>query len=262
MRHALHGGRTGADDADALVGEAGETTLGGAAGVSVVPTAGVEAVPTKGLDARDAGKLRSAQRAAGQDHEARADAIAAIGLDQPASIALLPRHLRDDCLKQRTLVETEVTADAAGVFVDLGSPRIFAHRHVAGLFQQRQIDVALGVASRTGIAIPVPGAAEIGRLFHDAEIGDAGRAQTRTTQQAAEAATDDDDLGFFADSRTRKSGVGPGVVEIAGKTRGHFDILRLAFGAQTQVALVAIARTQGFDVDRSRAGCTGLVFFR
>ena len=207
-------------------------------------------------------QLRPAQRTSGQDHKARADLIAAVGLDQPASLRLLPRHARDDGLEQRALVKTEVTADAARVLVDLRRTRIFAHRHVAGLFQQRQIDVALGVAGRTGIAIPVPGAAEIGSLFHDAEISDAGCAQTRTTQQAAETATDDEHLGFFADSLARKSGLGPGIVEIAGKACGHLDILRLALRAQTQVALVTIARTQGLNIDGRCAGCTGLVSFR
>ncbi len=85
MRHALHGGRAGADDADALVGKTGETAFGIAAGVGVIPAAGVEAVALETFDAGNAGQLRPAQRTACENDEARTDAIAAIGLDQPAS---------------------------------------------------------------------------------------------------------------------------------------------------------------------------------
>ncbi|MEY9130171.1 hypothetical protein ABIF50_005164 [Bradyrhizobium diazoefficiens] len=86
---------------------------------------------------------------------------------------------------------------------------------IAGLLQQRQIDVALGIAGRTGVAIPVPGAAEVGGLFHDAKIRDAGLAQARAAEQAAKAAADDEHFGRFADGLARKSGIGPGIVEIA-----------------------------------------------
>ncbi|MGY4470515.1 hypothetical protein ACVWWK_006224 [Bradyrhizobium sp. LB9.1b] len=207
-------------------------------------------------------QLRTIQGAAGKDDEARADAITAIGLDQPASLLLLPFHARDDSLKQCPPIETEVTADAARMFVDLGSPRIFAHRHVAGLFQQRQVDVALGIAGRTGVAIPVPGAAEIGGLFNDPEIIDAGRAQSRAAKQAAEATAHDEHLGLFADSLARKSGIGPGIVEIAPELAGHLDILRLALGAQAAIALVTIACTECGNVDCRFVGCTSLVSFR
>src|SRR3569623_2779766 len=139
MRHALHGGRAGADDADALVGEPRQPAFRAAAGVAVVPAAGMEAMSFKTPDAGNAGQFWPAERTAGEDNETRADAIAAIGLDQPARRALLPGHPRDDGLKQRTLVKAEVAADAAGMLVDLRCARIFAHRHVAGLFQQWQI---------------------------------------------------------------------------------------------------------------------------
>ncbi len=262
MRHALHGGSTGADDADALVGEPGQTAIGIAAGVAVIPATGMEAVAPEGLDAGNAGQLWPAERTSGENDEARADPVAAVGLDQPARLLLLPCHPRDDGLKQRALIEAEVTADAAGVLVDLRRPRVFAHRYVAGLFQERQVDVALGIARRAGITIPVPGAAEVGGLFHDAEIVNAGFAQTRATEQPAKAAADDEHLGLLADGLARKSGIGPGVVEIAAEAAGHFDILRLAFGTHTAIALVAIARAECGNVDRRIAVRTGLVSFR
>ncbi|MFK4487387.1 hypothetical protein ABIA45_002465 [Bradyrhizobium sp. USDA 336] len=175
---------------------------------------------------------------------------------------LLPRHPRDNGLKQRALVQPEMTADAARVLVDLRRPGIFADRHVTGLFQQRQVDIALGIAGGAGITIPVPGAAEVGGLFHDTKIRDAGLAQSRATQQAAEATADDEHFGRFADGRARKSGIGPGVVEITAELARNLDILRLALGAQTAVALVAITGTEGGNIDRRSAACIGLVSFR
>jgi hypothetical protein len=67
--HALHGGGAGADDADPLVGQAGEAARRVAAGVRVVPAAGVERVALERLDAGDARQLRPVQRAVGHHHE-------------------------------------------------------------------------------------------------------------------------------------------------------------------------------------------------
>ena len=69
-------------------------------------------------------------------------------------------------------------------------------------------------------------------------------------------------FGLFADSCARKSGIGPGIVEVAAEIACDLDILRLALGAQTPVALVAIARAECGNIDRRFAGCTGLVSFR
>ena len=52
------------------------------------------------------------------------------------------------------------------------------------------------------------------------------------------------------------------IVEVSAEIACHFDILRLAFRAQTAVPLPAITRAQRGNVDRRFAGCTGLVSFR
>ena len=52
-RHALDGGRTGADDGDAFVGELRQSAAVIAAGVVVVPAAGVERVTLEIFDARN-----------------------------------------------------------------------------------------------------------------------------------------------------------------------------------------------------------------
>ena len=72
-----------------------------------------------------------------------------------------------------------------------GREGVLLLRDVAGLLQQRQVDVALDVALRAGIAVPVPGAAEVAALLDDADALDPGLAQPGAGHQAAEAAADD-----------------------------------------------------------------------
>src|SRR2546430_9014533 len=76
-------------------------------------------------------------------------------------------------------MEAVFLADALAVREDFGRMRIFLRRHVAGLFQERHVDHRGRVALRAGIAVPVPGAAEIAALLDDADITDAGFHQPR-----------------------------------------------------------------------------------
>src|SRR3546814_10800451 len=58
--HALDSGRTGADDADPLAGQAREIAVGIPAGDVIVPAAGMKTCAGKGFDAGDAGQLGTA----------------------------------------------------------------------------------------------------------------------------------------------------------------------------------------------------------
>ena len=64
-------------------------------------------------------------------------------------------------------------ADPLGVLEDLGDEGVLLLRHVAELLEQRQVAVRLDVALRAGVAVPVPGAAEVAAGLDDAEVGDA-----------------------------------------------------------------------------------------
>ena len=81
--------------------------------------------------------------------------------------------------------------DAPRVLVDLGREGVFLLRHVAELFDQRQVAVAFDVALGAGIAVPVPGAAEIAAGFDDVNVVDAGFVEARAGQQSAETSADD-----------------------------------------------------------------------
>jgi len=56
------------------------------------------------------------------------------------------------------------------VFEDLGDVGVFLLRDVAELFEQRQVAIGFDIALRAGIAVPVPGAAEVSAGLDDADV--------------------------------------------------------------------------------------------
>ena len=65
---------------------------------------------------------------------------------------------------------------------DLGAGRILLGWDVAGLFQQRHVDVGLDVAAQPGVTVPVPGTAEIPSLLNYPDIVHACFAQANGAQ--------------------------------------------------------------------------------
>ena len=141
--------------------------------------------------------------------------------------------------------------DAAAVLEDFRGEGIFVLRHVAELFEQRQVAVGFDVAHRAGIAVPVPGAAEVAGALDDADLLEAGFAQAGAHQQAAEAAADDRELDLVEHRLAREARLDVRVFDIAGEFRFHLDILAGAIRAQPAVALGEVFRVQrlGVEVD-------------
>ena len=86
---------------------------------------------------------------------------------------VVPLEVGDLGVEQRVVVEAELLADALAVLEDLGRVRVLLDRHVPGLFEQRHVDERRRVALRAGVAVPVPGAAEVAALLDDAHVVDA-----------------------------------------------------------------------------------------
>ena len=78
-----------------------------------------------------------------------------------------------------------------------------------------------------GIAVPVPGAAEVAALLDDADVVDARLAQPRAGEQAAEAAADDDDLDLVG-QRLALDRRDVRVVEVVRELAGDLDVLLVA----------------------------------
>jgi hypothetical protein len=179
VRHALDRGRARADHGHALAAQAGEIPLGVAAGVGVVPAARVEGVPAVRLDPQNARQLGAVQRAVRHDDEAGAHAVAAVGGDDPAGRGVVPAHRGHFGLEAGVAVQIVLATDRGAVREDLGRARVLLFGDVAHLFQERQVDVRLDVALRAGVAVPVPGAAEVAALLDQAQVVEAALAQAR-----------------------------------------------------------------------------------
>ena len=140
-------------------------------------------------------------------------------------------------------------ADATRMRADLVAEAVLFLGDVAGLFQQRQVDVAFDVALSAGIAIPVPGASEVAALLDDADILDPGLAQTRRGQEAAEAAADDHHVDRVGEGLAGEAGVDVRIVDIVAEVGGDLDVLVIGLGAQPPVALVAVLLAQGIGIE-------------
>ena len=248
VRNTLHGGGPGADDADPFAFEAHEAALGITAGVVIVPPARVERVPPEAVDAGNAGELRPVQRPAGHADVAGAHRVPAVGPNDPAPVAVVPTHLGDLGLEARVAVQIEVVADGLAVGQDLRGLRVLLPRDVADLLEQRQVDVRLDVTGGTGIAVPVPRAAEVAALLDDPDVVDAGLAQSRPGEQASEAAADDQHLDLV-EQRLAFDRLDVRIVDVVPVLPGDLDVLLVAVGAEPLVAFGAVLLAQRVGVE-------------
>ena len=192
MRHGLHRRRASADDGDALVRQLVERrAVRIAARIGIVPAACMERMSLERIDARDAGELGDMQRSGAKADELRREGIAAIGFDQPTMLVGEPTDVRHLGVEQRIVVEAGTACRCAGTARGFPARARTSRSAVAGLFEQRHVDHRRGVALRAGIAVPVPGAAEVAALLDDAHIRDAGLDQPRAGYKAGEAAADE-----------------------------------------------------------------------
>ena len=130
-----------------------------------------------------------------------------------------------------------------------GAGAYFRRGHVAHLLQQRQVHVALDVAGRARVAVPVPGAAEVAALLDDPHVLHAGLAQPGADQQAAEAAADDGHL-HLVEQRRAFLHFHIRVVEVVRELTLDLDVLLVGVGAQALVALGLVAVAQQVGVER------------
>ena len=138
--------------------------------------------------------------------------------------------------------------DTPRVLVDLGREGVFLLRHVAELFDQRQVAVAFDVALGARITVPVPGATEVAAGLDDSNVLDTGFVEARAGQQSAETSTDD----YYIDLVGQWSAIkrfDVRVVQIVSELAGNFDVLRVAVGANALVALLLVLLPQGVRIE-------------
>ena len=161
-------------------------------------------------------------------------------------------------LEAGLLVEVEVLADPLGVLKDLRREGVSFLRDVAGLFEQRQIEVGFDVTLGAGIAVPVPGPAKIPGLLDDANVGDPDLLQPSRRQQAAKAAADDHHIELFVQRGAREARLDVGVHVVVRELAGDFLVLVVCVRAQTLRAFRGVLLAQRARVEAQLFGSWNL----
>ncbi len=151
--------------------------------------------------------------------------------------------------------QVERVGDALAVPVDLGGLDVLRRRHVAGLFEQRQIDHGRGVAHRTRVPVPVPRTAEVAADLDDPHVVDPRLLQARADTQPGEAATDQRD-GDLVEEWLAFGPLGVGIVEHRGEAARRFEVLVVAVVPQPLVAFLAVLDPQRVVIHRHLASVT------
>ena len=127
--------------------------------------------------------------------------------------------------KQASRYRVEVPSDALGVGEDFRPVAVFFLGDEPRLLQQRQVDVGFEIALGPGIAVPVPGAAEVAALLDDSNALDPRLAKMGARHQAAEAAPDDENVDFVVQRGAGEAGRDVGVIDIVAEVTFDFDVL-------------------------------------
>ena len=250
LGHDLDGRGTRTNDRNTLVLQLREFAVALAAGVFVVPATRVKRMPLELVDAGDGGQLREALATAGKHQVRRRQAVAAIGLDQPAPFLLQPPRCRYDGLEARLVVETMETPDLLAELEHFIPVGVTMSGGMARLLEQRHVDMRLDIAHRAGVTVPVPRSAEIAGFVDDANIGDAHLMQARAHQQAAESSSGNDDLRMAHHWRPVEIGSRPGISsELRELAVGRRGVLSLTFTDQALVALPLVLLLQHLRIE-------------
>ena len=158
-------------------------------------------------------------------------------------------------LQARVTVQVVVLGDAAAVREDLGAFGVLLARDVAEFFEQRHIDVGLDVTGDSGVAIPVPGAADVGGLVDQPHVLDAELLAPRADEQSAEAGADDRDVDGIVRWGRAEFRIGPRIVAEPCECAGDLDVLGDAVGPQTPLAFFGVFGAQRIGVERILRCC-------
>ncbi len=123
------------------------------------------------------------------------------------------------------VVEPELLGHFLAVFEDLEARGELHRWDVTHLLEQRQVAIGFDVAGNAGIAVPVPGAADVAALLAETHVGEAGLAQPVPQQQSAEAGADHQDLAFIGQRFARDRRLRIDVVQVFLELALHRDIV-------------------------------------
>ena len=180
LRHQLDRRGPGADHCDPLAVEVG----------SVVPLGGVYDGPGELLDAQDVGDPRLGQEAGRGDEVRRPDRLAAGHRDLPHLVCLVPPRAVDNGVEAHVPAQVVLVGDVGGVLLQLGAtgvpvppPRV--RLEGVGVGHAGDVD------GQAGVAVDVPGPAEVVLALEDDEVVDAESLELDGRTHPAEAGADD-----------------------------------------------------------------------
>ena len=153
----LHAGGAGADHGDALAGEIHRLLR---------PSRGVEGRSLEIVAPLDPRQGRRRQRPDRGDQEPRAEAAAVLQRDGPAPRSVLVNRRRNPAAKLDVAPQVELVGDMVEIAqrFRLAGKMLRPVPFLQKLLRKRvAVGIALRIEARAGIAVPVPGAADIGR---------------------------------------------------------------------------------------------------
>ena len=219
----------------------------------------MECLALEGLHPVDLGEARGRQDAIGQNDEAGAHGIAPVGLDDPAPGGVVPHRFLDRGVEQAAVVEAEPLSHELAVFEDLEARGELHRRDVAHLLEERQVAVALDVTGDAGIAVPVPGSADIAALLAEADVGEAGVHQPVPEEERAEACPDHQNLAFVVEGVARHRRIGIDILQIPGEFTFHADVVGGAGAGLLELPVFACSSASKTAPGAGGGGLEGLV---
>ena len=189
----LDGCGTGADD-------------GGSATLEVevvVPLRGVHDCSVKRFDARDVRHLRLRQEAGRGEQVARRERLAVVQVDDPMALLVVPARTVDDDAEAHVATQVILCRDVVAVLLQLAARGVEAGPVRVGL-EGVGVGGRRDVDGQAGVAVDVPGAAEVVFAVEDDDVVDVQPAKSDGGAHAAEPSADDD-----------------GVVDVAVDLGGH-----------------------------------------
>ena len=152
---------------------------------------------------------------------------------------VVPGDLGDLGVEQGVVVEPEVLGDPLAVLEDLRRVHVLLRRHVAGLLEEREVHERGGVALGAGVAVPVPGAADVARLVEQAHVVDAGLLEAGGGEQAGEAGAHEGEGHVVGDGLARLHRQ-VRVVEVVAELALEAHVLGVPVGPDALVALLGV----------------------
>src|SRR6185437_4984579 len=127
----------------------------------------MKGVAFEGFETFDFGQFWFGQNSVRADDETRSHMVAMIGFDAPHLLGLVPYRRCYRGLKDGKFIEVVFSRDRLAVGENLLAAGVVLSRDIIEFVKQRQIIIGYNVAGDPGVAVPIPGAADVRGALYD-----------------------------------------------------------------------------------------------